>query len=62
MLLKTVAVVVIVPLALLALIQLIPYGRNRTNPSVIQDSPWPNQQARVPAVRACIDCHSKVTW
>ena len=44
-------------------IQLIPYGKDRTNPPVIQDAPWSSPQAREVARRACYDCHSnETTW
>lgn len=44
-------------------IQLIPYGKDRTNPPVIQDAPWSSAQAREIARRACYDCHSnETTW
>lgn len=44
-------------------IQLIPYGKDRINPPVIQDAPWSSPQAREVARRACYDCHSnETTW
>jgi hypothetical protein len=45
------------------LIQLVPYGRDHTNPPVIQEPNWANAQTRELAVRACYNCHSnEVTW
>ena len=46
--------------ALLA-IQLIPYGRNRTNPPVVQEPVWDSPATRALAKRACFDCHSNET-
>ncbi len=46
---------------LFVLIQLVPMGRDHTNPPVTQDAPWPNPEARALAVRACYDCHSNET-
>jgi hypothetical protein len=49
------------PLALLLLIQLVPYGKDHSNPPVVLDAPWASAQAREVAVRACYDCHSNET-
>jgi hypothetical protein len=46
--------------ALLA-IQLVPYGRRHTNPSVTGEPPWDRPVTRALAVRACFDCHSNET-
>ncbi|MCA9935412.1 MAG: heme-binding domain-containing protein [Ardenticatenaceae bacterium] len=43
------------------LIQLVPYGRNHTNPSVIQEPNWDSPETRALAQRACFDCHSNET-
>jgi hypothetical protein len=43
-----------------ALIQLIPYGRDHTNPPVVQEPNW-DAQTRAIAKRACFDCHSNET-
>lgn len=44
-------------------IQLIPYGRNHTNPPVTSEPQWPDAQTRALAQRACFDCHSnETTW
>lgn len=37
--------------------QFLPMGRI-DNPAVRQDAPWPSDEARQLAVRACYDCHS----
>ncbi len=45
------------------LIQLIPYGRNHTNPPVVKEPNWDNQQTLELAQSACFDCHSnETTW
>lgn len=48
-------------LVLFLLIQLVPYGRNHTNPPVIQEPNWDSTQTRDLAARACFDCHSNET-
>lgn len=47
--------------ALAVLIQLIPYGREHTNPPVRREPAWTSLEARALAVRACFDCHSNAT-
>lgn len=48
-------------LAGFVLIQLVPYGRNHTNPPVVQEPNWDSPQTRELAQRACFDCHSNET-
>ncbi len=43
------------------LIQLVPYGRNHTNPPIINEPNWDSPQTRALAQRACFDCHSNET-
>lgn len=43
---------------LLGFIQLIPYGRNHTNPPVVAEPNWDSPETRELAQRACFDCHS----
>ena len=45
-------------LVLFVLIQLIPFGRNHTNPPVLSEPNWDNPATREIAQRACFDCHS----
>lgn len=53
----------IAALVVFILIQLIPYGRNHTNPPVTAEPAWDSPQTRTLAVRACFDCHSnQTTW
>lgn len=47
--------------ALLAAIQLVPYGRAHGNPPVVQEPRWDKPETRALAVRACFDCHSNET-
>lgn len=48
-------------LGVLLLIQLVPYGRNHTNPTTIKEPNWNNQETREIAYRACFSCHSNET-
>jgi hypothetical protein len=43
------------------LAQLVPYGRNHTNPQVVQEPKWDSPQTLALAQRACFDCHSNET-
>lgn len=46
-----------------ALIQVIPYGWNRTNPPVLAEPAWDSPQTRQLANDACFACHSnETTW
>lgn len=51
----------VVLVAVFGAIQLVPYGRDHTNPAVVADAPWPSASARQLAVGACYDCHSHET-
>jgi hypothetical protein len=47
----------------LALLQLIPYGRTHSNPRIVEEPAWDSPRTRALAVRACFDCHSnETTW
>jgi hypothetical protein len=60
---KLIAILVLGLTGLFVLVQLVPYGRNHTNPPVLQEYPWPSPEARAVAKRACYDCHSnETTW
>jgi hypothetical protein len=48
-------------LAVAVLLQLVPHGRDHTNPPVTEDAPWPDGRARELATAACYDCHSNQT-
>lgn len=51
---------IIALIAAFILIQLIPYGRQHTNPPVVQEPAW-DAETRALAQRACFDCHSNET-
>ncbi len=61
MLKKTLGIVVLAGLVLFGLIQLVPYGREHTNPPIVQEPNWDSPQTRALAQRACFDCHSNET-
>src|SRR5271169_6249716 len=42
-------------------IQVIPFGRQHTNPPVVKEPAWDSPQTRALARRACFDCHSNET-
>ena len=42
-------------------IQLVPYGRENTNPPTVQEPAWDRPETRGLAKRACFDCHSNET-
>lgn len=48
-------------IALSALIQVVPYGRDHENPPVTREVKWDSQRTRDLAVGACYDCHSNLT-
>jgi hypothetical protein len=58
---KTFWKVVLILVVVFAAIQLVPYGRNHTNPAVVQEPNWDSAQTRSLAVTACYDCHSNET-
>ena len=57
LLLKLLAIVAIVLVA----IQLVPYGRDHTNPKTVQEIKWNAPATRVLAQNACFACHSNLT-
>jgi hypothetical protein len=42
-------------LAVAVLVQLVPYGRDHTNPPVTRDASWPDGRARELATAACYE-------
>jgi mono/diheme cytochrome c family protein len=44
--------------ALLLIIQLVPYGRNHTNPPVRSEPAWNSAETRALVVQHCFACHS----
>jgi hypothetical protein len=43
------------------LLQVIPYGRDHSNPPIISEPIWPDTNTQSLAERACYDCHSNQT-
>ena len=61
---RTVKIVLWVVVALIVgfgLIQLVPYGRDHTNPPVTSEPAWDSPQTKALAQKACFDCHSNET-
>lgn len=61
MLRKTLKIILIAVAGLLLLSQLVPYGRDHSNPPAVQEPNWDRPRSRELAVRACFDCHSNET-
>jgi mono/diheme cytochrome c family protein len=47
--------------SLFAVAQLVPYGRDHTNPAVTREVRWDSPRTRELAAGACFDCHSNLT-
>lgn len=60
-LLKALAVTLAWIVGVLAVMQLVPYGRTHSNPPSIEEPRWDSPRTRELAVRACFDCHSNET-
>jgi mono/diheme cytochrome c family protein len=45
----------------LLLIQVIPYGRDHTNPKTVQEPKWSSAATRQLTQQGCFDCHSNLT-
>ena len=58
---RLVAILAVIGVVVLLAIQLVPYGRNHTNPPVASEPNWDSPQTRALAQRACFDCHSNET-
>ena len=58
---RVITIILIGLVAGFLLIQLVPYGRQHTNPPVVQEPNWDSPQTRELAQRACFDCHSNET-
>jgi mono/diheme cytochrome c family protein len=52
---------VLIGLFLFGLIQLIPFGKNHTNPPVVSEPNWNSPQTRQMAKEHCFQCHSNET-
>ena len=53
--------IVTAAMALMAAIQVVPYGRHHDNPPVAREPLWDRAETRALASRACFDCHSNET-
>ena len=63
MLKKIILIVLAVGIGGFLLIQLVPYGKDHSNPPVVQEPAWDTPATRELARRACFDCHSnEVVW
>jgi hypothetical protein len=51
----------IAAVVLFVALQLVPYGKDHTNPPVVAEPKWDSPQTRALAKRACFDCHSSET-
>lgn len=47
--------------AVLVAIQVVPFGRNHANPSIVAEPQWDTPETRALAKQACFDCHSNET-
>ena len=50
-----------IALALFVVFQVVPYGRDHTNPPVTGEPAWDSPETRMLAKQACFDCHSNET-
>ena len=58
---KTIVRALIIGLVLFAAIQLVPYGRDHTNPPVTAEPDWDSPHTRETFFRVCKNCHSNET-
>lgn len=58
---KRILIAIGVIVALFGLMQLVPFGRDHSNPPVLAEPRWSSPATRELAVRACFDCHSNQT-
>ncbi len=60
---KAIGIIIAILVVGFILIQLIPYGRDHTNPPVVSEPKWDSPRTIELAQRACFDCHSnQTTW
>jgi hypothetical protein len=58
---KGLGIAAVAGIVLLAVIQLVPYGRDHTNPPVVREPNWDTPLTANLVDRACYDCHSNQT-
>ncbi len=56
-----IARIALAALGLALLIQLVPYGRDHSNPPIVAEPRWDSQATKDTFARACNDCHSHQT-
>jgi len=54
-------IIIVFGMIVFLLLQLIPFGKDHTNPPVMSEPNWDSPQTRELAKRACFDCHSNET-
>ena len=52
---------ILILIVLFGLIQLVPYGKNHTNPKVMAEPKWDSGKTKKLFMRGCADCHSHET-
>ena len=52
---------IVAGMVVLGLLQLVPYGRDHTNPPVVQEPQWDSPETRQIANADCFQCHSNET-
>jgi hypothetical protein len=58
---KSTLFLLLTAIAVFVVLQLVPYGRNHTNPPIVAEPKWDSPATRALARRACFDCHSSET-
>jgi hypothetical protein len=58
---KKILYLVLIGLVLFGLIQLIPFGKDHTNPPIVSEPNWNSPQTRQMAKDYCFQCHSNET-
>jgi mono/diheme cytochrome c family protein len=58
---RKLVITLLVLAGILLVIQLVPYGRDHTNPPVVQEPQWDSPDTRALAATTCFNCHSNET-
>ncbi len=58
---KIIAYLLLASIIVFGLMQLIPFGKDHSNPPVVQEPDWDSAETRALVKRACFDCHSHET-
>jgi len=58
---KIIAYLLLASIIVFGLMQLIPFGKDHSNPPVVQEPDWDSAENRALVKRACFDCHSHET-